>query len=124
MTPPPPQQLPPWVEPETTRTRKRATPKNMPQRKPAEPKPFKFRVNVVLSGSIDFELGGQDAIDLSKLLGSNPTADEVIEHLDPWSSGAGVRQEIEIIEIPGRWGGLHVRADETTGGIDHLGGRP
>ena len=114
------QQLPTWVEVEAAKARKRATPKNMPQRKP---EPLRFHVNVALSGSIDFELEGRDAIGLRELLNSGAEVAEVIDYLDPWSSGAELNQVAEIIEAPARWGGLHLQIDEISGGIYHLGGK-
>ena len=118
------QQLPRWVEKETTKTRKPPTPKDMPRRQPAKPEiPSipRLHVRVELAGSIEFVLEGDDSVELRGLLNSNPSADDVIEHLDPWSSGAAVRQRVTILQDPGTPSGpmyyFAWSADEAAGGV-------
>lgn len=114
------QDLPPWVRQETEAKRKQQpTPKNMPARKPSalapkpavkpkEPEIPQLHIRVTFQGSITFRLEGEQAKGLRELLAwRGASADEIVEALDPWASGASVRQTIDIIEDPVPPGGSY-----------------
>ena len=111
------QDLPPWVQAEAVKP-KRPTPKNMPPRKPSalapkpapkpkEPETPQLHVRVVFQGSITFCLEGEQAKELRELLAFPQDADKIVEHLDPWASGASIRQTIDILEDPSTAGGTY-----------------
>src|SRR5690242_9607224 len=106
------QDLPPWVRTETEKvrqTRKPPTPKDMPRAPKPAAKPTttpvikeipRLHVRVELSGAIEFTLEGDQSADLRVLISSGANADDILEHLDPWVSGARVTQEIRILQDP------------------------
>lgn len=103
------QDLPKWVEIEAEKK---------PRRKPGpKPKPSetKLHVKVNLSGTVEFDLEGLDAIGLKGSL-ERLELDEILEFVDPWASGAELRYDVEVTDLvgPDRW-----EANETTGTIEH-----
>jgi hypothetical protein len=94
---PPPkkdQSLPPWVDIETERKKRR--PKAAP--KPADPKP-RLHVKINLTGSVEFNLEGDQAAELKGYLQAIGLED-VLDFLDPWASGAVLTHEVDITETP------------------------
>lgn len=104
------QQIPPWVIQEAEKKSRR---KPGPKLKPVEPKP-KLHVKVNLTGSVEFDLEGDNAVELAGLL-KGLRLDEVIEFVDPWASGAELRYDVEVTDaVSSSWW----EANETTGTIE------
>ena len=109
------QEIPPWVIQEAERKPRR---KPGPKPKPAESKYVKYvpklYVKINLTGSVEFELDGDDAARLKEML-ERPGLDEIIEFVDPWASGAELRYDVEVTDPTGlnQW-----EANETTGTIE------
>jgi hypothetical protein len=89
------QSLPPWVDIETEKKRR---PKAAPKAKAAEPKP-RLHVKVSLTGSVEFNLEGDQAAELKGHLQGIRLGD-VLDFLDPWASGIELTHEVGVTETP------------------------
>lgn len=73
-----------------------------PQARPPKAKEIpRLHVRIELSGSIELTFEGDESVELREMLNNGATADEIIEHLDPWSSDAEIRQHVTILQDPG-----------------------
>ena len=90
-----------------------------PKVEPKEPETPRLHVRVRFEGEMTFMLEGPQAEGVGELLKRGADAEEIISTLDPWSSGAAIKQTIDILEDPQQrtYNAWHVREEQ--GQVEH-----
>lgn len=101
------QSLPLWVEMEAAAKRARArkpAPKPAPAKEPPRlhvvKEPPRLHVRAELAGFVELVFEGEQAKELRALLADRATSEEILDYLDPWTSGIKIHTEVRVVADP------------------------